>query len=69
MRICYSEDPGILLTDLSRAYISVDHRWVFMVLGRAGVRDALQFFLREGFTQTLSQMSSIPALLRSSSQL
>ena len=33
----YSEDPGILLTDISCAYLSVDHKWIFMVLERAGV--------------------------------
>ena len=37
MRTCNSEDPGILLTNFSCAYSSVDHRWIFMVLKRAGV--------------------------------
>ena len=32
MHTCYSEDPGILLTDFSCAYPSVDHRWIFMAV-------------------------------------
>ena len=46
LRTCYSQEPGILLTDFSCAYASVDHRWIFMVLERAGVPQTLQRFLR-----------------------
>ena len=46
MRTCYSDDPGILLTDFSCAHSSVDHEWIFMLLERAGVTETLQFFPR-----------------------
>ena len=54
LRTCYSEDPGMLLTDFSCANPSVDHRWIFMVYCNS-------FF--EEFTLTPSQVSSMPALL------
>ena len=43
---CYPEEPGILLTDFSYANPSEDHRWIFMVLERAGISQTLQRFLR-----------------------
>ena len=50
LRTCYPEDPGILLTDFSCAFSSVDHRWIFMVLERAGVPLPLQNFSRGKYT-------------------
>ena len=35
MRTCFSEDPGILLTNFSCSHPSVDHMRIFMVLKRA----------------------------------
>ena len=64
---CYSEDPGILLTDFSYACPNVDQRWIFMVLERAGVPETLQSFFR-GYMQTPSHTSSMPAQLEGSSQ-
>ena len=49
MRTCYSEDTGILLADFCSAHPGVDHMWILMDLERAGVRESLQFFLREDF--------------------
>ena len=46
LRTCHCEEPGTLHTDFSCAYASVDHRWIFMVLERAGVPQTLQHFLR-----------------------
>ena len=46
LRTCYAEDPGVLLTDFSCAFASVDHRSIVMVLERADVRLLLQNFLR-----------------------
>ena len=37
LRTGYCEDPGILLTDFSCTYPSVDHRWIFLVLELAGI--------------------------------
>ena len=37
LRTCYTEDPGVLLTDFSCAFASVDHRSIVMVLERADV--------------------------------
>ena len=41
LRTRYSEDPGLLLTNFSCAYPSVDRRWIFLVLERAGVPQTL----------------------------
>ena len=37
LRICYAEDPGVLLTDFSCAFASVDHRSILKVLEQADV--------------------------------
>ena len=46
LRTRYTEDPGTILSDFSCAYPSVDHRWIFLVLERAGVPLSLWLFLR-----------------------
>ena len=46
LRTRYSGDPGILLTDFSCAYPRLDHRWIFLVLERAGVPQTLRLFVR-----------------------
>ena len=46
-RTCHSEDSSVLVTDFSCAYPSVDRRWIFIVLQRAGVPEALQALFRE----------------------
>ena len=41
------KNPGVLLPDFSCAYPSVDRRWMFLVLERAGVQPFLRRFLRD----------------------
>ena len=45
LRTCCSEDSGIILTDFSCAYSSVDHRWIFLVWEPAGVPRTFRLFL------------------------
>ena len=47
LRTRCSKNPGVLLPDFSCAYPSVDRRWMFLVLGRAGVQPCLRRFLRD----------------------
>ena len=46
LRTRYSEDPRILRTDFFCAYPSARHRWIVLVLERAGVPLVLRRFLR-----------------------
>ena len=47
---------GILLTDFCCAYPDVDHRWIFMVLERAGVPQALKCFFRVICTDSITSV-------------
>ena len=56
LRARYSDDPGILLTDFSCAYPSVDRRWIFQVLERAGVPLVLRLFLRGIYDDSITSV-------------
>ena len=60
-RTCYSEDPGILLTDFACAYSSVDHWWIFMVLERAGAPETLQSFPRGIYADSITHVEHFGA--------
>ena len=43
---CAQQDSGVLLTDFAPAYPSVNHSWIFSVLGNTGLPGFLRRFLR-----------------------
>ena len=67
LRTRYSEDPANLHAAFSCTYTSVDHRWIFLELERAGVPLVLRFF-SVIFTMTPLLLLSMQAPLVGSSQ-
>ena len=56
LRTRFFENPGVLLTDIFCAYPSVDRRWMFLVLERAGAPPFQRRFLRGIYKDSITSV-------------